>query len=350
MTRKIKFLFNKIISSKFFFKNPNKKQIVLFDCEVHNYYKNLFPKKICFILSTRSNKIDEIYISKEIVLFLVKNFFKRSVKKNYLIILIKLLNPKIVYTLIDNSYDFYEISRLMENETKFIAIQQSSRNETRWLPARYSSNIYLPTYYCMSEFDKNYYLKKTNVKNIIISGSLKSSLALNYIKSKNIKINKKKFDICVVSEPYNISVKDRSNKHKSFKNRSLSEIKDADHISKIGYSSGQVAIYAYKFCKKFNLKMIIAGRCRKDTMAREQELSFYRNYLKTDDFTLEANEPEKFGSFIIALQSRIIIGSYSTLLREVICVNKKIFVCNYSGHSDLDFVENKLKKFSSKKN
>ena len=87
--------------------------------------------------------------------------------------------------------------------------------------------------------------------------------------------------------------------------------------------------------------MIIAGRCRKDTMAREQELSFYRNYLKTDDFTLEANEPEKFGSFIIALQSRIIIGSYSTLLREVICVNKKIFVCNYSGHSDLDFVENR---------
>ena len=346
----LKFLIKYVFYSKIYFKNPPKKKIILFDCDVPNYIKNLFSKKESLVLSTRSTNISEIYISKSIIFFLVNNFFKRSIKKNYLIILIKLISPKVVYTFIDNSPDFYDVSKELENEIKFVAIQQSTR-ETRWLPFNWLRNINLPIYYCLSEWDKSYYIKKkTNVKKFLISGSLKSSLALNYIKSKNIKINKKKFDICIIGERDKIWIKGKSHKYDVFKNRDMSTLVDGEHIKKLSYSAGQIARYAYKFCKKFKLKMVIAGRSEKDSALREEELDFYKYYLGTDDFNLIPNQPEKFSNYILTLQSRLIIGNDSTLIREAIGMNKKIFACNYSGHSDLDFVEKKLKKFCTKKN
>ena len=71
--------------------------------------------------------------------------------------------------------------------------------------------VYLPEYYCYSEYDKNYFLrKKIAIKKINISGSFRNSLALEYIKKKKIKINKKKFDICVIGEADKIWQKENS--------------------------------------------------------------------------------------------------------------------------------------------
>ena len=77
----LKFLIKYVFYSKIYFKNPPKKKIILFDCDVPNYIKNLFSKKESLVLSTRSTNISEIYISKSIIFFLVNNFFKRSIKK-----------------------------------------------------------------------------------------------------------------------------------------------------------------------------------------------------------------------------------------------------------------------------
>ena len=99
--------------------------------------------------------------------------------------------------------------------------------------------------------------------------------------------------------------------------------------------------------KKFNLKMVIAGKFEEGTREREYELNFYKHYLKTDDFNLIPNEPEKFSNYALVLQSRLILATDSTLLREAIGLDKKIFACNYSGHSDINFFDNKLKKFST---
>ena len=61
-------------------------------------------------------------------------------------------------------------------------------------------------------------------------------------------------------------------------------MKDGDHIKKLGYSGGLIGFYAHTLSKKFNLKMVIAGKFEEGTREREYELNFYKHYLKTDDF------------------------------------------------------------------
>ena len=336
-----------ILFSKINFRDPKKKKIIVFDCDTQSYVKNFFSKKISFVLTTRSYKFKEIYISPTILSFVIRNFFKRSIKKNYLIILIKLINPKVIYTIIDNSPDFHYIYKIFEKKIKFLAIQNATR-EYRMMKVKDTREVYLPEYYCYSEYDKNYFLrKKIAIKKINISGSFRNSLALEYIKKKKIKINKKKFDICVIGEADKIWQKENSNQ-KMIDKRNVNRImKDGDHIKKLGYSGGLIGFYAHTLSKKFNLKMVIAGKFEEGTREREYELNFYKHYLKTDDFNLIPNEPEKFSNYALVLQSRLILATDSTLLREAIGLDKKIFACNYSGHSDINFFDNKLKKFST---
>ena len=44
-------------------------------------------------------------------------------KENYIKILLEKINPKTVITLIDNSVEFFKISKLLSNKIKFIAIR-----------------------------------------------------------------------------------------------------------------------------------------------------------------------------------------------------------------------------------
>ena len=107
--RKLILLAKYICFTKFIFQVP-KKKIVIFDCEGLEI-KDALSDFNYFIVYTRANKIKKIYFSKKILLFLFFNFFKKSLKQNYLIALIKEINPKIVITMIDNSEDFYIISK-----------------------------------------------------------------------------------------------------------------------------------------------------------------------------------------------------------------------------------------------
>ena len=52
-----------------------------------------------------------------------KNFYRENMKVNYLIALIKSYNPKVVITSIDNSQEFYSVSKKLNNKIKFIALQ-----------------------------------------------------------------------------------------------------------------------------------------------------------------------------------------------------------------------------------
>ena len=54
---------------------------------------------------------------------MIKNIFKRSLKQNYLTVLIKIISPISVITHISDSKDFHIISKILNEKIKFIAIQ-----------------------------------------------------------------------------------------------------------------------------------------------------------------------------------------------------------------------------------
>ena len=101
--RKLKIILNFLFKKKFNFKEPSQKEIIVFDDENFRILNNIFSKQNYFILATRIERIKEIYISKKIFLYILRNLFKRSLKQNYLSSLIEIIQPKTIVTFIDNS-------------------------------------------------------------------------------------------------------------------------------------------------------------------------------------------------------------------------------------------------------
>tara|TARA_A100001011_G_scaffold380585_1_gene448083 strand:- start:153 stop:947 length:795 start_codon:yes stop_codon:yes gene_type:complete len=197
-----------------------------------------------------------------------------------------------------------------------MAVQRANR-ETRWLPINKTKKINIPNYFCFSEYDKDIYKrKKTTVKNFHIIGSLRAGLSLDYIKSQKLKINENEYDICLVGEPqYRMDG-------------------DGAQIKLLPYSVGTHAEFAHRFCRKYNLKLIFAGSSLKNTEEYYKEYDFYKKYLFNYDFEYLPVEPYKYSSYLRVLKSKVTIGCSSTLLREALTFNKKIFCCNFTGHSD----------------
>ena len=127
--RKLRFLLKIFFQCNFIFKNPKSTKIVILDAQTTYFIKKIIPKNSYQILSTRIHQINNIYLTKEIFLFLLKNFFKRSLKKNYLLALTILISPKIIITHIDNSEDFYYLSKSLFKNFKFMAIQNANRGD-----------------------------------------------------------------------------------------------------------------------------------------------------------------------------------------------------------------------------
>ena len=287
-----------------------------------------------FILTTRTIKIKELYINFDLIKFMLLNFYKQTFRINYLIFLIKKINPKVVITWIDNSTEFHLISKELKKQIKFIAIQQASRN-TEWFPLKWTKKIYIPEYYCLGDFNKKIYLKKTRVKKIQPKGSLKAACALTYIKKNKIKI-KNDFDICLISESNPPDRKYIYNQKKLW-DRNQSEVKDMDHIPKYNYSISKTAHYLYKFSDKHNLKVVIAGEYTKNSENRKQELKFYENAVGRKNLDIRPRNEKTFSSYQLMLKSKIVIGMRSTMAREAIGYNLKTFFYNFTDHANGDY-------------
>ena len=332
--RKLILLAKYICFTKFIFQVP-KKKIVIFDCEGLEI-KDALSDFNYFILSTRANKIKKIYFSKKILLFLFFNFFKKSLKQNYLIALIKEINPKIVITMIDNSQDFYIISKYLSKDIKFIAVQRANR-ETKFLPSHETKKIHIPEYLCFGNWDKNIYKKKTNLKSITPVGSTIASLAIRDIKKKKLKINKNKYDVCLIAES-----EDPDAIHDPSK-------RDADgFVTTLHDAVGTLAEFTHRFCKKYKLKLVFASRGYGEfSNKRKEEKRFYKKYLKNYNFQ-PTRLRNKYSTYIYIMQSRVVIGHNTTAVREALGLNRKIFHCSFSGFSGFDY-PSKF-KFSSNKN
>ncbi|MBI29374.1 MAG: hypothetical protein CMI95_05745 [Pelagibacteraceae bacterium] len=322
--RKIKTFFSLYLKCKFIFKDPKNLEFAIFDSENSEFIKKILPNKNYVTISTRIEKINEIYFSKRIIVYFFRNILKGSLKQIYLAALINAINPRIVITHISDSLDFHVVGRILNDKIKFIAVQTYSPNAfNKMFPGKREKKFFIPTFFCFSKYDELFYKKKkATIGSFEIVGSLPSSLTHEYVQSQKLKINPNKHDICLIAEPF-------------------ADIGSSDfpHVKNLPDSMGIVAEFTYKLCKKHDLNIIFSGKGPQDTIGARTAMHFYKYYLKKYNFEIfhSSKEMAAYSSYLNIMQSRLTIGCISTMLREAISLEKKFLSFNTVGHPDVSF-------------
>ena len=317
--------------------SPPSSPIIVFDNISIQDLRYITSKFDHFILETRPLEIKKIYISFGII---YNFFFLLCFRKNnlslvdlYFVALIKIINPKIILTFIDNSSKFFNIAKTLEKEIIFLAIQNAARydfkiNEYKFLNKLISrddnKNFFLPHYFCfggLEKYDSNKYSLK--IKNFYEYGSLRLANFFKFLEEKQIKLENNYYDICMISEPI-------FNKNNLFKTNNIEE----------GFS--KLAKYLIKFSKKKNLNFIFVKKYNKIKKSDAvDDMDFYNNFLDQSEIDyLNLNtykDHGTFSSYMGVFQSKVAIGTQSTLLREKIGCGQKILSVNLTNKEFWNF-------------
>ena len=302
--RKLILFLKLFFKAKFIFSEPKQSDIIIFDAKSSKGIADVLKKFDCFHLLNRIEEIDKIYISKTILIFMFENFFKRSLKINYLLILINIINPKILITRIDTSKDFHILSKIIYKKIRCISLLQGDRTlefkgmleEKPDVPVEVMDQYFIPEFFVFSEYDKKIFnSSKAKIKKYEFVGSLNSSLAINYLRKNKKNFKKVLYDFCLISDPH----------------------KDAP--------TGLIAKYLSEICKNHNLSYVIAA----DTnLENGEEENYYKKFLKNKKIPIKKNIKGKYSSYLAILKSKVIIGHKSTMLRESLGLNKKVLSIN----------------------
>lgn len=305
--RKIFLILKIFFNSKIFIKEPEKNYNILLDDDLINVTKNLFTRKNYFTLNTRIENINKIYLSKKIVFFILQNFFKHSLKINYLISIIKIVQPKNIITLTDNSIDFFILNKFFSRSNiDFYCIQNSHKYFSKNFLIR--KNRFISNYLTFGDFEKKIY-KKAKIKKFIPTGSLKAEVAK--IKLSKSKINFNKYDICLISDP------------------NISAFEDTKSQSNADEGVTLVTKHCIKFSKKFNKSIIISGKTDLNDSSKYLEEKYYEHILDGKKIKIQFNKKSDFGSYKNILQSKVTVTCMSSLAREAFEFKKKVLWCQY---------------------
>ena len=303
MIKFFKYLFYLIKSKKR--RVIKKKKIVIFDRKNSDILLKILPKNNSYVLDARVNLLKEIFLNYDIILFLIKNFFLRSITLNYFIIVIKKIQPRVVLTFIDNSLAFSILTKYFEKinkKIKFIAIQNGNRGDIYLNNTKKNKLYYFTNYIGFSYFDyKLLKKKKIKVQKFYSMGSLKSSYFKNFIKKKNKKI----YNICFINQRI---IKNNIN---NFHNH-LSSIKCLEFLA--------------RYVKETNKSIIIQSKQH----FNNEEKKFYDRLFKNTKYKISwQTKKKKFNTYKNLYHSDLIIAAFSTVLREAYAYsNKKIAVFN----------------------
>ena len=138
----------------------------------------------------------------------------------------------------------------------------------------------------------------------------------------NIKIEKDKFDICLISEP----------------SQGLNSRMDREYLEE-GFA--KLAKFTIKFVIENNLKFIFAGKREEGSINFDKELEFYKKYLDKQEYEYLLNnlnkKKTKYSSYNALYQSTIAVGCQSTLLKDKIGRKEKILSCNLTNFDMYNF-------------
>lgn len=313
---KLLYLFFKI---KINFKNPKKEDLIIFDDISTRDLKNILINRKFIILRVRYERLNEIFLSLNIIFFFLK-YIKKNFYTSYLAAIIKVMNPKIVLTTIDNSNKFHDLAKIFRNDQiSFIAIQNAARydfqeNEYLFKKKKIKENInkkyYIPNYYCFGDYEEFLCKKyKINVKSFFKYGSLRLSNYIKYKNEKKIKINKNKYDIALISEVF---------------------------PTRLNYNWPfyKLVKFVIEYCIKNDLKFIFITKKSKNE--EKLEIDYLKKNLNKNEFSylrkhyMKVNF-KKFKSYLAIEESNLVIGCNSTMLRDKLTLGGKILSYNYTG-------------------
>ena len=335
MRRKLLLIFKLLLKAKFVFKNPQEHKLVIFDDESYMDMKNFIFNYNFFLLQTRAQNINKVYLSFQIIKYFFKHY-NGNIMTAYLSSLLEIVRPKVVLTNIDNSLKFFDIAKIFDNKINFVAIQNAARYDLKKYKHLYKAkkinsdltkNYYIPNFLCFGQFEIDDYKKNgIKVKNFSKVGSYQMANFFYHIEKNKISLKKSLYDICLISD----TMPAGSNDYMECDVPSLEE----------GFA--KTMKYTIKFCMKHNMKMIFTWRRIKETAPKafNNELAFFKKNLNDIEFNyLVSNsiEKDKFSSYKAMFQSNIAVATYTTMLRESLGIGRKILSCNCTYSDIFDF-------------
>ena len=345
MTKFINFFYNfckVIIKSKFLLKSPKKTNLLIFDNESYETIKNLFNNYNHEKLIVRKHYINEVYINFSII-FNTLIYYRGNIFSSYLIALIKEINPKIIFTFIDNSIKFSELAKRFKKINKkidFVALQNGTRFELlenqllyrkKIINTNPNAKIFIPTLLSFGKNEKVLYKKlNIHVNNIVPVGNLALENYLDYKKRNKIKI-KKKNQLCLISD------------HGTWNQK----IEETD--SKFVKNYYKLFNFFLRYAYEKKMKIII---CAKRYKLPPNHINFRSSYFfekkafienvdkKYHKFlfkNLVYRNKKKFHSYFLMEESDVVVGTFSTLLKDNIFLRNKTFICNTTKNAIYDY-------------
>ena len=148
------------------FKRPNNNNLIVFDGMSYQDLTFVLEDFEYFVIENRKDRIKEINLSFHLLVYSILYFYKIIIKNKlnlnslYCYSLIRIINPKVIITSIDNSIQFFQISKLLERYYFIMAIQNANRldfyREDYKLKKNlsnldFNSKVYIPNYFCFGE-------------------------------------------------------------------------------------------------------------------------------------------------------------------------------------------------------
>ncbi len=313
-----------LLNTKIYLIPFKKKKVVIFDRVNADFVRQALhsvdPRSIIVIDSRR----ESIYL----FAFFSLTFFrllihKRNIAIAYYCSIIKYISPEIIITYIDNNPRFYEISKCIE-KSKFYAIQNGNRflyNDSFGTKVKRYKHcyfilrpIYYPvTYLSISDYETNTYYKQCDFqfKNIIPVGSL--AAACRYYKSSFPSVPlKPKYDLGIIGDTH-------------FNNLTKgSDTLDVD------------LLHSYVRLLKQeddNLQIFYLSKFEQSNINSSDEKYYINKFFdnKVDYFSRDSYSDSLF----LAIDSKVVIGTCTTFLREAYGIGIKIIALNTLPKSHL---------------
>ena len=280
-----KTFFHFIFYSKFRFLKPKNKKILIFDEVGSGLVKKYFHKEDIHVLHTRKESLN--------LFVLIKNFIKRKFSSlDYFNSYIKLVDPNIIISVIDNSPIFYKLKK--NGSQKKILIASTVRTpvhdfalfELNEIETKRNADTSVDVIFSLNDaIGKKF--QKLNVKKVITIGSFKSNY-FNFDEKKSI-------EVLYISSWASLPANHKVTHDVNFQEFNEHQIKLIKNLSQYG--------------KDHQVKITILGK-RKNNLVKN-EFNFYKSIFYNNEW--EFIESEKANSYQVIDKSKVVITLNSTL-------------------------------------
>lgn len=306
--------------SKIRHKKYRRNDVLIFDGVGSNILDKIILADIRYTILYSRKEV--LYLSLEIMVRLIKNIIKalfrgkyRTLYLLYLLSCVESIKPKIVITLIDNSYLFQAISRLY-TEAEFYAIQNGVKLEISlkdYLPEYppEAKLISLPNLVCFGQQIIDIYRKhKHKVDHFFPLGSLIGGYYKSQVSDPTAAIQS---DICLVSQW-------RSDF--TFRGQDLESKQSFDMLNR----------YLSRYQKESGLRLCIAT-CSND----KREIEYFQTFYDSSQVVINEFDRLNFSTYREMDKSHVIVANDSCAAFEAFGWGKKVLFCNFTEMTAYNF-------------